>query len=405
MELYILGSDYIREQIVEDYESFIWTERFNTVGDFQLVMRSTPANRRRFAIGTPLNHSESHRIMIVESVNDTVDEEGKATLTFSGESIESIFRSRLARASLSDLTTSPKWIITGYPFDIATLVVDSVIFDGNVVPEDVIDLFWETPGWMFPEDTIPQPTDIIVHEIDPQDLYSALVTLCSAWNIGFRLYREWEFGTPLTFGFYMGVDRTTLQTDYPAVVFSPTLDNMNNTTEFSTAKNYRNVAYVISPVGAEVVYALDVDPGVTGYERKVLFVRADDIQDVDPGDATDRMIQRGLEELAKWKSFSGFDGELNQNSAYRYGGGSHLNPFDEGIKIYNLGDLVELQSASGNKSIMQVTEQIFISDAQGKRRYPTLTTKSLIVPGSWDAMPPGLVWDDVDPELDWDEAE
>lgn len=405
MEVYLLGSDYIRESIVEDYESFIWTERFNTLGDFQLVMPSTPANRRRFPIGTALNHSESHRIMIIQNVEDTVDEQGKAILNLTGNSIEEILKSRLAMAALSDLTTDPKWLLTGLPADIARQIVDDIIFTGTLDPLDVIDLFWETPGWFFPEDTIPEPPDSIDYEIEPQDLYTALSTLCGIYDMGFRLYREWEFGPPLTFGVYMGVDRTTGQTLYPAVVFSPSLDNMQNTTEFSTAAKYKNVAYVISPVGHEIVYALDVDPSVTGYERRVLTVIANDIQDVVPADATARMIQRGLEELAKNRSFSGFDGVLDQNSKYQYGGGPHLDPFEEGIQIYNLGDLVEMQSASGSRSIMQVTEQIFVSDAQGKRRYPTLTTKSLIVPGAWDALPPGLVWDAIDAGVTWDELE
>jgi hypothetical protein len=405
MEVYILGSDFVRESLVEDYESFIWTERFNTMGDFQLVVASTAPNRKRFAIGTILTHSESHRIMFVESVNSSVDDEGKATLTLTGNSIESSLKGRLARNVQSNLTDDPKWILVGPPADIAREIVDQVIFDGVLDPADIIELFWETPGWFFPEDTIPEPSDAVVYEIDPQDLYSALVALCQAYDIGFRMYREWEFGFPLTFGVYMGVDRTSQQTLYPAVIFSPSLDNMKNTTEFSTAVNYKNVAYVVSPVGFEIVYALDVDPAVTNYDRRVLFVRADDIQDTDPGDATDRMVQRGLDELAKYRTFSGFDGQLSQSSGYRYGGSPSLNPFDEGIEIYNLGDLVELQSASGSKSIMQVTEQIFVSDTQGFRSYPTLTTKSLIVPGAWDSLSPVLAWDDIDPGTVWDDFE
>lgn len=406
IEIYTLDTNFVRTgTVVEDYESFIWTERFNVLGDFQLTMRSTPANRKRFAIGTYLNHSETHRIMVVDSIEDIVDEQGRATLKFTGNSIESIFKSRLARNVLSDLTTDPKWIITGLPAAIARQIVYDICIVPVLDAGDEVPLFEETPGWMFPEDTIAEPADSVVYEIEPQDLYTALTTITGIYDMGFRIYREWEFGSPLTFGVYMGVDRTSGQSLYPAVVFSPALDNMESTTEFSTASQYKNVAYVISPVGSEIVYAPGVASSISSYERRVLFVRADDIQDVVPADATARMIQRGLEELAKHRSFAGFDGELNQNSAYRYGGSPSLDPFEEGIKIYNLGDLVELQSATGSRSIMQVTEQIFVSDVQGQRGYPTLTSKTLITPGSWDSVAASIAWDDVDPGLFWDDAE
>lgn len=404
IEVYILGTDFVREQIVEEFESFLWAERFNSIGDFRLTIKSTAANRRRLSVGTYLNHSETHRVMMVETIEDKTDAEGRAILTVTGRSMEAIFESRLARDFMSDLTADPKWILTGLPAALARLIVYYTCIDSTLDVGDNLPLFEETPGWMFPEDTIPEPPDSIVYEIEPQSVYQALTRLCSTYNIGFRIYREWEFGAPLTFGVYMGLDRTTQQTLYPAVVFSPTLDNLQNTTELQTIAQYKNVAYVISPVGSEIVYGPDVDPAISSYERRVLFVRADDIQDVVPADATARMIQRGLEELSKYRQFSGFDGELNQNARYQYGGGPHLNPFADDAQIYNLGDLVELQSPSGSKSVMQVTEQIFVSDAQGERRYPTLTTRTLIVPGSWDATPPTVAWDDSDSGLVWNDA-
>ena len=391
MELYILDSVGRRAQVLEDYESFIWTERFAVIGDFRLTLQSTFENRARLAAGTRLMHNESYRVMMVETVEDKTDKEGRSTLTVTGRSMETIFENRLARDVLSDLTTNPKWILVGYPADIARQMVADICNDGDLVPEDVVPFYDESPGFTYPEDTIDEPSDIIEYEVAPQPLYTALKTLCDVYDMGFRVYDE-GFQEPYTFGVYMGADRTTQQTDLPAVVFSPSLDNLQNTTEFTAVTNYKNVAYVISPVGSEIVYATDVDPSITGYARRVLYVQADDIQDVVPADATARMVQRGMEALAAARSFSGFDGELNQNAQYRYG------------VDYNLGDLVELQSNSGSVSVMQVTEQIFVSDKVGYRSYPTLTTRSLIIPGSWDARSPDEVWDDVDPGETWDDA-
>jgi hypothetical protein len=40
-----------RDEIVDQFESLIWTERFNKPGDFELVIRSTPDTRRIFKPG------------------------------------------------------------------------------------------------------------------------------------------------------------------------------------------------------------------------------------------------------------------------------------------------------------------------------------------------------------------
>lgn len=392
MEIYTLDNNLRRAQMIEGYESFIWSERFHAWGDFKLRTRSTRENRSLLAPGTWIAHSESHRVMTVETIEDTTDDSGKSYLIATGRSLEALLDSRVARDTLSDLTTEPKWILTDQPADIARTIFQDICVTGNLSAGDIIPFITTlAPGTVYPVDTIDEPTDTVVYEVEPQSVYAAIKTICEVYDMGFRLYRNHD-ESELAFDIYMGSDRTTQQTELPAVVFSPDLDNLKNTTDLTTIALFKNVAYVISPVGHEIVYALDVDPGISGFDRKVLLVKADDITDTDPGDATARMIQRGTEELAKARRFSGFDGVLNQNSQYVYG------------PNYNLGDLLELQSGNGTRSVMQVTEQIFVSDAEGKRAYPTLSLNKFIVPGSWDSWPPDEVWDDVDPGLTWDEA-
>jgi hypothetical protein len=170
------------------------------------------------------------------------------------------------------------------------------------------------------------------------------------------------------------------QTTLPAVVFSSDFGNLQNTTELTSSALYKNVAYVISPVGSEIVYAQDVDPAVNGFKRKMIMVKADDIKDTVPSVASAKMIQRGKEELAKNRMFSAFDGEVSHYSQYKYG------------VDYNLGDLVELQNDDGAMSDMRVNEQIFVSDQNGDRSYPTLTVDKFIPSGSWLAQPPAKEW-------------
>ncbi|HET9786175.1 MAG TPA: hypothetical protein VFP47_03525, partial [Pyrinomonadaceae bacterium] len=149
----------------------------------------------------------------------------------------------------------------------------------------------------------------------------------------------------------------------------------------------KNIAYVYSNLGFQEVVATDVDPDVLGFERHVLVVKMDDFDEGTPaGTVTAMMQQKGREELSKHRRFVGFDGEVSQRTQYRYG------------VDYQLGDLVELHGKDGNSSILRVTEQIFVSDNEGERSYPTLSMYSNVSPGSWLAQTT-QVWFDYDDDL------
>jgi hypothetical protein len=390
MEVYVLDSLYRRTAVVDNHNSLIWTERFVDVGDFKLEINSTLASRNLFRSGTRLALSDSYRLMVVENVEDGTDVEGRNILTVSGQSLEEVLDDRVARGTLGDLTATPKWVLTGTPGDIMRQIFHDICVTGILDAGDVIAGVTEGSG-LFPTDTIVEPADSITIEIDPTTVLQALKEIGAQYGLGFRLV--WDAITSnLYFDVYAGCDRTASQNTLPAVIFSPELDNLQNTKELTSVALFKNVAYVFSPVGHEVVYPLDVDPSIAGFERRVLLVKADDITDTDAPTASAKMIQRGLNELAKNRKVQAFDGEISQYSQYVYG------------RDYQLGDLLEQRNSDGVANQMQVTEQIFVSDQEGERSYPTLTLTKFITPGSWSAWDPNEHWAEVDPALHWAEA-
>lgn len=380
MELFTLNSNYQRVAPVDWYESLIWTDRFSAWGDFELVAPTSRTAKTLLTPGTYLGMSESKYVQVVETVIDTVDNEGRSILKFTGRSLEAcILDSRLARGANGGTTANPKWTITDKPDLIAKKIFHDICVTGILDAGDVIPLIFE--GDLDAFGSIAFPTDTITYEIEPKSVYQALKDLCDIYHMGFKLHRV-EGGAQLWFGVYMGKDRTTKQTDFDSVVFGPSMENLQRPTELDTISLYKNVAYVISPVGSEKVYDTDIPTTVNGIARKVLIVKADDITDTTPSVATAKMIQRGKQELSKNRRFAAFDGEISQRSSYIYG----VN--------YGLGDLVELQNTTGGASEMQVTEQIFVSDKEGVRAYPTLSINRFIMPGTWLAQPVTKVWQD-----------
>lgn len=386
MELYILDSLNRRVEVVDRFNSVIWTERISSIGDMTLTVNSTREARSRFVAGVRLASNVSDRVMTIKTVEDVVDDDGRRLLKLTGKSLERVLTDRVARGTMDDLTVAPKWVITDTPLNIAKKLFHDICVTGILSEFDVIPGIIENASF-YPEDTVAPPEDEVTIEIDPTTLYDALKTVCDMYHFGFRMIRN-DAGQ-LYWDVYTGNDRTSQQTVLPAVVFSPELDNLKNVSELTSVELYKNVAYVFSPVGTEIVYPLDVDPEVEGFERNVLFVVASDITDVVPADATDKMIRRGFEELAKARRISVFDGEISQFSNYKYG------------VDYYLGDYVEQRNSDGFTNKMQVTEQIFVQDGEGERAYPTLTINEYITPGSWSDPYYMRFWSDFDDDEYW----
>lgn len=389
MEGYILDPLYKKTGTVIDvFESFIWTERHRAMGDFQIDLLPTKANRQTFRPGTLLTVDDSFRVGKIETLEDKITQEGKALLVVTGRTIESILDDRVAMPDWASTTITPKWSLTGLPAALMRQIFHDICIGGDLGLEDTLPI--SEGSSLYPEDTIAEPGDEIAVDFEPDTVYNDIKAIADQFDLGFRIVRDPNTGI-LYFDVYTGIDRTSQQSSYTPVVFSPDFGNLQNTRELTSIAGAKNVAYVYSPVGNEAVYAQDVDPSISGFDRQIILVKADDITDTDSGVASAKMIQRGNEALAASRAFSGFDGEISQNSIYIYG------------KHYNLGDLVELRNSDGATDQMQVTEHIRVSDSQGERSYPTLSLNEFIMPGTWFARDFNQVWDDVPDTEHWDD--
>jgi hypothetical protein len=380
MEVYILDSSLRRINVVDRFESLLWTERYKDIGDFELKLHSTAAHKNLFPSGTRLAMNESNYVMQVEEVESKSDSEGRSIMTVKGRSLELLMEDRMALGTFGDLITNPSWELTGTPGGIARQIFKEICVDGKIDKGDIIPFIAPntTPPLYFP-DTIAEPSAVITKEIEPQSVYAAIKDLCDIYGLGFRLVRNYD-KSMLHFDIYTGVDRTTRQDDFLPVIFSPDLENLKDVTELNSSVDFKNVAYVFSKYGAKKVYATGVNPNISGFDRRVLHVNATDIEIQDGPELQDLLEKRGQEELTQHRSVAGFDGEVSQHSRYKYG------------MQYNLGDLVEMRSSDGVTTNMRVTEQIFASDSEGERSYPTLTIDLFVEAGTWLAVDYNRIW-------------
>lgn len=466
MDVYILDDLLRRSEVIDKYESLIWTDRWQAAGDFELRVLSTVQNRQRLRATVKLAMVESSRVMEIEYVETATDDEGRDILIVTGNDLIYGLEGRVARNTFASLGESPIWTLTGTPRAVITQIFDEVCRASSIFPEDHIPFL--QAGTLTPPGNIEESTEEITVELGTEYLYSVIQSLCESYDFGFRLIRNAD-QSELYFEIYSGNDRTSAQAVLPPVVFSPSLENLSNIRHIQTIAGFKNVAYVYHPYVNRVVSLLGDASEITGFDRRVLrvdatsmeiperpyvftegedaaineFARHDNMPEeyeeilrrvssreyVSETDVAEVFVplsegliiplsdpifethfvelenalalalsyneteltivgalleQLGKEELMRSRSLEALDGELSNYSNYKHD------------VDYQLGDLVDMRNADGVTNRMRVGEQIFISDSEGQKRYPTLTLSQFIAPGTWLGWDFNDTWTTVD---------
>lgn len=384
-EYFTMDENLRRNEMIEGFKSFIWTERYNTAGDFQIVTASTLAAKALFSTGTYLGMNMSKYIMVVDTVEDKEDDTGVRLLTVTGKSLENLFSDRVAMGVISDTTTNPNWVITGAPDQVMMYAFQQICVETILDVHDTIPFYHM--GALLPPGNLPLPADSITVTTAPTDLYTYLTQIASTYGLGFRLIRDGDTSS-VYFEVYVGNDLTSDQTVLDPVIFDPNLDNLQGIDYLTSTAAVKTVAYVYATNGSAVVYNVNADPNAYGDGRRVLLVNS--TNDSTAGDDLQTALeQEGLIALSQYNQVYSFDGELPATLPYTYG------------TDYNLGDMIEERDESGNANQMIVTEQIFSSDNTGDRAYPTLTLLETITPGTWGSWDANQAWSDVDSSQVW----
>lgn len=454
MELYTLDGLLRRTELVEGYESFIWTERYADIGEIEIVLASTQQHRNLLASGTFIGLSESKRVMKIDTISDTEGADGIKKLTVTGKEFSNILHDRVTNTGLVGEQVGT-WASSGRPSTVIRALFDYVCRNGS---SDITDkLPFLIAGSLYPPGNLPEDTASYTIERTNSSLFAAIKELADVWDLGFRLYKGPDTGK-LYFDVYKGNDLTSSQTVWPAVIFSPDLDTLQDISELSSIVNSKNVALVMNDNLTVTVYADGADVNTSGFAKRVLMVSANDVKYAErtntlsadqetainkanafpnvledekaalsrliqktrlmPGDAVriSSVIMRNaltaaeqaLVGTARDASVALEPAEqamlivaLTQRGQEELAKNRSISAFDGEItqlspykytKHYNLGDLVEMRNTDGLTNQMLVTEQIFAADETGERAYPTLTMKLFITPGSWLAWENTQVW-------------
>jgi hypothetical protein len=397
MDLYTLTDTFLAKDPVDEFVSAIWTERYSTAGEVQLVVPATKEYIDGLADGTFLALRGSDEVMILE--NQSIE---NGLMTVTGSDLLTFLNQRWAwyPTSESPLPDDPSQFIADYT-EIAALPGQ---FIANVVLKMVIaPLPMSTPGagaatftqfnldWdneridrlsLGAVDTTGTPKRITI-PIGP--IYDGIAQIAASEGLGISLYLESAdrlAGYSLKFTTYRGVDHT-MDGTAPLVRLTPDLDSIQDLKEVRSIQLFKNVVYVFY-AGSVTKHLLDpTQPEPTGFDRRVLIRNAEGepvghtaqtayytggqmVQSytrivVGPADVAAFREQNAKDAFANHNYIQAIDGESSPISDYIYG------------VHYGLGDVIELEGLTGTISKARVTEFIRSQDKSGEKSYPTIS--------------------------------
>jgi hypothetical protein len=371
MEPYTLTRDYLKKDIIDGFNSIIWTERYYGDSKVELVVPSTKNMINKLSVGTFLAIEESDELMILETANI---EDGK--LKLSGISVLPWLNNRFIRTSASH--EDRYWYIEGIPGWILWAMVYYMCVGGEY-------LDGTTPiGISNPSQFILPGLGLYDYDKSGESLkvgvpygplYDAMLEIAQTYEIGMQIILDINSTTPLQFRSYRGLDRTSTQTEFPVIRFSSEMDSLSDIKEVQSLAKLKTQVYVFAPgfKPDEGQPDLRTTPGIsvrageeyTGFDLRAKMIFAEDITTDQVGGSSTTLLDilnnRAATELTNDKFIKTVDGEIVPDSQFKYG------------LHYNLGDIIEVEGDTGTIQKSRITEYIRSHDNNGEKAYPTVT--------------------------------
>lgn len=377
--------------IIEDYTSTIWTERYYGDSECEIVLPSKSPIVSKLPLNIFLGIDESDELMILETIEPQEDD-----LKFSGISLLSWMNNRFIRTSPKH--KAKRWVIKNMaPGEILWYMLSSMVgvdsefltLENTDIPQKYLDKL------KIPEiglDEFDSSDDPITVKASFGPLYDEMKKVAQTYQIGMRIFLDSltpDPDTPLAFRSYKGVDRTTGNSTPDQnlfVQFSSKLNSLEHVQELRSQSIYKTLVFAFASganadlgdfdegrAGVAYLEGADVSDDFSGFNCRAEQVLADDITGYGANaiaqatDLTSDEVQElgevlnavAKNELAKDVLIQAVDGEIVENGVFQYG------------RDFSLGDLVEYQADDGLTTVTRVTEHIISNDSGGTRKYET----------------------------------
>lgn len=389
IDIKVLDTDHNIIGVIDTYESFIWTDRFSSYGDFELY---TPFDLNILDLCKQdyyLAIDASYHNMIIEDVQLQTDADTGTHLIIKGRSLESILDRRIVWQTTVISASRDHTLVTG----VNVLMRDA--FLKHSITDRILPNFYvkkPEPNFVDKEGNafVINKTQYTGDQID-----GILADICESFEIGYRILFGYQIkklysGTiqvlnpnnlawvdknldelgdfEMVFELYLGVDRSYEQNVRPYVVFSPSFDNIINTNYLDSLNGMKNVTLVLGEGEDPNRKRLIVGSGV-GLVRRELYTDARDLRSEDYGSTANynkALKQRGVEKLYENSRITSYEGEVEA-----------LRSFVYGVDFF-MGDVIQISNEYGINGNARVVEWVRSESETGVEIYPTFSGIQII---------------------------
>ena len=388
MEFRVLDENLNVYNIIDAYQSAIWTIRFNSYGDFEIYTPVSKLMLDCMRVGWYLftdkfyyNDRDSAELMIIESIVIESDVESGNKIKITGRDLKVILNRRIIWGQKTfNNGTSLKDVVT-------TLINESIISpsdwsrtyqsgDGRTITVSVRGADRKIDNFVIIDSGETYPSLTADVQFNGETIYEAIEKLCESYKIGFSVVYNFTTGK-FEFRLLNLRDCTYDQTVNPPLLFSPSFENLKNSNYLESDAEERNVA-LVGGEGDEynIMYNIygsgynisgDV---VSGLKRKEVFVNASDVsRSTDDGTIhpnakyLSMLLEKCKTEMENnYKYVQTYEGTAETSRGYQY-------PED-----FTIGDKVEIVNEWGISSKVIISEIILSVSTEGQSIVPTFST-------------------------------
>ncbi len=341
MNIFVLNDQFQTIDIIDAYESAIWTDRYDSYGDFEIYAPFSLELLNKVKQDYYLTTLDSEHVMIIEGIEISSDSETGNRLRITGRSLESILDRRII------------WQQTSYTGNLQNAIYNMLYY--SMINPAIADR--RIPNFVFESSTDPRITALTIEEEHTGDnIYDVISELCQRNYIGYKI--TLNSSNQFVFKLYMGEDRSYDQIANPYVVFSPNYENIINSNYVDSTEIMKNITLVAGEDSGQQRRTITVGSG-SGLTRRELFTDARDIQSEKVSNYDEALRQRGLQNLIDNSRTVSFEGEVDATRMFVYG------------EDFFMGDIIQISNEYGIEGAARVMEFIKSDDANGSKQYPT----------------------------------
>lgn len=377
-ELYLLDEELNKKHIIDTYSSVIWTPRYNTLGDCELVIQASQDNFKKIKECRYISRDDDEMVCEIKKIEIQTDEENGDQIIVTGIDVKDILNKRIVMNQ-----TNFNGLVEDY---IRMLITDAFINPKD--PNRKISNFVLADKQGF--------TETIREQVTYDYIGDKVQELCQQFGWGYKVtVKNGNF----VFSLYKGKDRSQY------ITFSQNYDNISTTDYQEDNSNIKNVA-LIAGEGEGVDRKTTTIGSGEGINRNELYVDARDVSSTidydellnnypngiekvinnviyyqvngtniailtkdEKGEVsevklcdniyTENLKSVGNEKMAEYVSVTSFTGDIIVGINYKY------------KEDYNLGDIVNILNEYGMSVNARITEIIESRDDNGYTMEPT----------------------------------